>query len=258
MLDSPLLAGVAMAATTLRMPSAFQTARLPTNDPATRATSTSATSCTSGRSSCPVTWTRMRLARRATAATSTAPDATSPAAVPADVASHASGNTLLVPVDTGTNGASGHPTTTSRLVPSPPSTTTAPASALARWAAAATVSSRSPDSGSAITVAATPFGRSSRSSARWPRWWWSSLIRIRRAPPSAAPTTARRTSPTFAASETGLALPTSRRMSLPASGLTTMPTVATTMFRRPVWPGRHGCRRRSAWRPARSRPRGPG
>src|SRR5687768_5810834 len=60
---------------------------------------------------------------------------------------------------------------------------------------------------------------------------------MRVAPPWWAPAAARRTKPTFVESATVLAWPTSRRMSFPASGLTTIPTVDTGGRRSGPGPG---------------------
>ena len=166
MLDSPLLdrrgdRGDDAARRRRRV----QTARAPTNAPSTRATSTRATSSTSGRRR--RSWTsdplgpagdrvdrrprpRPRARRRCRPTWRRTP----------------CGKTLLVPVETGINGASGQPTTTSRHVPSPPNTTTAPASTLATCGGGGDgVAARSPDSGSSITVRPRR-RRSSRSTAR--------------------------------------------------------------------------------------------
>jgi hypothetical protein len=69
-----------------------------------------------------------------------APAATRPAATPALVASTITGNTLLVPVDSGNSGTSGHTPAIARLVPSPPSETMTPHPASRAARAAACVS----------------------------------------------------------------------------------------------------------------------
>ena len=55
------------------------------------------------------------------------PRATNAAAAPAEVPSIAVGKTLFVPVEIAMSGASDQPAATSRYVPSPPRTMTAPA-----------------------------------------------------------------------------------------------------------------------------------
>jgi hypothetical protein len=82
----------------------------------------------------------MRLLRRPTNSIPTAPVATYPAAAPAEVPSIAEGYTLFVPVEMAMSGASGHPSATSRDVPSPPSAITAPACSFQKRRAAPIVS----------------------------------------------------------------------------------------------------------------------
>ena len=143
------------------------------------------------------------------------------------------GYTLLVPVEMAMSGASGHPRATSRAVPSPPRAITAPTCSFQKRRAAAMVSKRDPVRGSS-TISITQSrraplesrpDRSSPSAARSASRWRSGINRMRVAPDSAAATIARRTIPTFVTSEVWVAGVTSRRMSLPALGLTMMPTV---------------------------------
>ena len=101
--------------------------------------------------------------------------------------------------------------------------------------AAAMVSKRDPVNGSStISIVHSPWGpfRSRPSAARSAKRCRSGISKMRVAPDSAAATIARRTMPTFVTSEVWVAGVTNRRMSLPALGLTMIPTVAMGTIRR--------------------------
>ena len=122
-------------------------ARAPTNRSLDIATSTSAMSCSS-----PSIYTSSRLLGVAASWSATSPRATTPAASPASVPSAITGNTLFVPVDSGTSGTSPQPFAAARFVPSPPSVIRQPTpiSAIAR--AARTVSRSALNTGISTNV----------------------------------------------------------------------------------------------------------
>ena len=216
--ERPTAAGSALVTTIVLILSGSQSALLPVTLLSTRAASTSARSTGS-----PDRWRRTTFARVAASPRATAPVATSPAAEPATVASTQSGKTLFVPVLSGTSGAAGQASATSRHVPSPPSTTRQPTPSCDMAAAAVPLSWRLSVSGVSSSVHST--SRPSR--ARRPSCWRSGITTILSAPASTAPMATRRMMDTFVASEVTVAWATSRRTSLPALGLAMMPTVAT-------------------------------
>ncbi len=116
--DRPMLAASARVRNTSLIVRIFQTALAPVNCSLDTATSTRAMSSIS-----PSTYTSSRLLVAHTSSVRTAPVATAPAARPASVPSTICGNTLFVPVETGTSGVSPQPRATTLFVPSPPSVT---------------------------------------------------------------------------------------------------------------------------------------
>ena len=97
----PTAAGSARVSSAMRSRSASSNARAPTKR---SAVSTASINARSSRS--PSICTRIVLACRATSRSATAPLAINPAAAPATVASTKRGNTLFVPVEIGSSGAS--------------------------------------------------------------------------------------------------------------------------------------------------------
>ena len=137
--DSPMASDSVRERNSSETAARSHSARAPMNSCALTATSTNAISRTA-----PSTRTSSMGDCGATATASTAPDATTPAAMPATVPSTICGNTLFVPVDIGINGTCPDPLATARLVPSPPKVTMQPAP-ISRIASAARVESSSLD-----------------------------------------------------------------------------------------------------------------
>ena len=131
--------------------------------------------------------------------------------------------TLLVPVESGTIGASGQAVATRRFVPSPPSTSSAPQpasriAATARSVSAGRVSGR-PSSSRSHTAS---IGR--YSSALSAMRNTSGVQSMRGAPASAAPIAARSSWLRFAPGVSLPARPSRRRTSRPESGFTIKPS----------------------------------
>ncbi len=221
MADRPVLIAEAITAITSFTADARTTALAPTPVPSMRARSTRAMSCEvvpspSRTSTCST------FAGRPTAWGSSAPRASSPAAVPADEPSMNAGNTLLVPVEIGMITACGAPIATSRHVPSPPSTTIGTQPIASSRVAPRLVSNADP-----VPSPSTSSPAGTRASARSAMRPASRSTATRSAPASSAPAAIRCTLPTFAASDVWPTGACRRRTSLPAQGLTMMPTVDT-------------------------------
>ncbi len=153
----PTAAGSARVTSAVCSVSGARSARAPTKR---SLLSTASMRARSSRSPSMVTF--MALCWVATSASGIWPEAMSPAAAPAMVASTRTGKTLLVPVEMGIRGGSGQPSAKARLVPSPPSvsTTSQPS---ARSARAALMVSRA----LAVSVVATGLRtKGSRTSSR--------------------------------------------------------------------------------------------
>ena len=97
------------------------------------------------------------------------PAASRPAAAPAVVASSMVGKALLVPVESGISGASSQPLANARLVPSPPSTSTAAAPLSSRAASSVSAALAVADIGNGS--ATTPVS----STACLLTWWASGM-----------------------------------------------------------------------------------
>ena len=159
---------------------------------------------------------------------STAPVASTPAASPAMVPSTRIGNTLLVPVETGTSGTDSCADATARLVPSPPRVTMQ-AAPLSVIALAARIESRSrPTIGtSRLSNSIAPACSEAAALARPAE---SGMAITLPTPAANSPASMRSTIFTFSSSGTNRPLATSRLMSLPAAGFTIRPTVGTGPF----------------------------
>ena len=185
------------------------------------ATSTSAMS----RSS-PSTSTSSRLLRAVAVSDGTSPRAISPAANPANVPSVITGNTLFVPVETGTSGTSPHPFATTRFVPSPPSVMMQPTPSSDMRLAARTESRSALKTGISTKVNSRP--KCPLSSAPLPSIAMSGIITTCSTPTASSPARMRFRMLTFSWFGTNLPCATSRRMSLPAAGFAIMPTVVNS------------------------------
>ena len=104
------------------------------------------------------------LARRQASATASRPVATRPAASPATVASSIWAKALLVPVESGASGTSPHADATTRLVPSPPRTTSSRTPSPTSASVAVTESAAPPVSGQLHEVDGRPGAVDARAS----------------------------------------------------------------------------------------------
>ena len=136
-----------MQATTQRIVDGSVTARAPTNVPCDQGGFDERGLVDDGSVVGIVDASETRFADALTVVQVTTSPATSAAATPAVVPSTVDGNTLLVPVEMAISGTSGQPVATSRHVPSPPSTTTAPTCSFHIDRAAAIVSRWEPVNG---------------------------------------------------------------------------------------------------------------
>ena len=250
MLERPIASGSANAQKTCVSVAGSQTARAPTCRSVDTATSTSAVSAR------PPACASSSLARVALSA-GTAPVATRPAARPAIVASLTMGNTLLVPVDSGSIAASPIAVAATLAVPSPPrqTTTRAPAATMRRTA-------------STVSWAVCRIGWPSRNSTSGSRMPWLRRCPIARStaaeiPPRSVDSSTRST-PTawnavsirwimlaFSAVGNTVACVTSRRMSRPDSGFATTPTTASPTVPHLLGPySARSCRKGEYPRPA--------
>jgi hypothetical protein len=157
--------------------------------------------------------------------------ASSPAAVPATVASHISGKALLVPVDSGSRATSPLVADAARTVPSPPSSTITPAPRSRMAATSDRVSWAVPVSASSSTNSTdghrgAPARRRSRARTTPPATPMPSVDMSTVSTP-VAPAAAMRRNTMFVFSALGNteACATSLRMSRPDIGLATMPMV---------------------------------
>ncbi|CAG9197585.1 hypothetical protein PSAB6_180132 [Paraburkholderia sabiae] len=162
----------------------------------------------------------------------TTPDATSAPAMPATVASRMSGNALLVPVDSVSNGTPPQCAATARCVPSPPSTAISSTPSHTMCAVPACVSAtesvmgRSTNSTSGqrsvLPVAACVSSARSSSAATPVR---SRKVSTRSTPSAPSPAIRRTTILAFSAVGNTDACVVRRRMSRPDAGFAITPTV---------------------------------
>ena len=228
----PTADGIARVSTAAISRSPDSRARAPTKRSSVATASIRAMSSASPSIS---TW--MTLTCGATSHSATDPEATSAAAAPAAEPSCMPGNTLLVPVEMGTSGASSQPFASARLVPSPPSEMTAPQDARCIAAAARTVSWALPWRGPATGVPATPavitaLRAMARRSSRYRTDGLGSAAAI--------PARQRATTARFSWLLNTDAPAATRRMSLPESGFAARPT--RQVMRATSKPEQFGCR----------------
>ena len=219
MADRPILEGSARVRKSSSTVPTSHIAREPTNRSLEMATSTRAMSRIS-----PSTKISRRLLAMVVSSRETFSHATTPAASPAIVPSTISGNTLLVPVDTATNGMFREPLATARFVPSPPSVIRHPTSMSAIMPAARVESRSSLKTG--ISRNSTESEKLVLSRAPRPRAAMSGIMTTRSTPTASRPAKIRLSMFTFSWLGTNRPWATSRRMSLPAAGFAIMPTVA--------------------------------
>ena len=215
--EVPTEAASARASTTRRMRVGSKGMRFPTRSPTSWVTSTSARSSAS-----PSTRRCTSLARSAASWRASLPDASRPAAEPPTVASTMTGNTLFVPVESGTRGASRQTLQTARFVPSPPSTISTPQPAFRMASAARMVSPASSRASTSITSISASMRRFS--TALCEIRVGSRTTITRSAPLATAPTTARATWSRLLSSVVWLARASMRRQSRPDIGLAMTPT----------------------------------
>ena len=213
----PMPAGSARASTSARSFSGSKGIRLPTWSSTRNATSTSAMS-----SGSPSMAMRTHFETRAASPRVTTPAATSPAAAPAMVGSTSRGNTLFVPVESGTSGASGQMRAIARFVPSPPSTTSAAQPALRIASAARTVSVASSRASTSITSRLASISRFSIAAVETRNG--SFITSTRFAPAATAPITMRATWLRLLCGVDVSARAAIRRTSRPESGFAMIPT----------------------------------
>ena len=157
--------------------------------------------------------------------------ASSPAAVPATVASHISGNALLVPVDSGECDVAARRAAAARTVPSPPRSTITAAPRPRMAATSERVSAAVPTSASSSTNSSSGHRpsdarRLSRARATPAATPMPSVETSTRSTPTApAAASSRSTMLVFSAFGNTDARATRRRMSRPDMGLATMPRV---------------------------------